>query len=86
MAVEVERHRVGRGRSIITTIADVPKTRLRTSHPGYADYLFWFHFSNGSLQPLMGRNMMFQRLAVPDDHPFKVAQLGRLKRALDHFY
>lgn len=54
------------------------------SHPGYAEYLFWFHFSNGSLQPLMGRNMMFHRLAVPDDNPFKVAQIGRLKRALEH--
>ncbi len=28
---------------------------------GFADYLYWFHFANGTLQPLMGRLMVLER-------------------------
>ena len=28
---------------------------LPPDHPGFADYLYWFHFANGNLQPVMGR-------------------------------
>lgn len=28
---------------------------LPPSHPNYADYLYWFHYSNGNLQPTCGR-------------------------------
>ncbi len=52
-------------------------------HPGYADYLYWFHFTNGSLQPVMGRNMILHRLNLPADNPVLVSTQGRLKRVLD---
>jgi len=28
------------------------------SAPNYADYLYWFHFANGSLQARMSTNLM----------------------------
>ena len=35
---------------------------LPPSHPNYADYLYWYHFANGSLQPGISR-MGMMRLA-----------------------
>jgi glutathione S-transferase len=55
---------------------------LKPEHPDYAQYLFWFHFANASLQPVMGRNMIVQRLNVPEDHPVAKGQRERLDRAL----
>jgi glutathione S-transferase len=51
-------------------------------HPGFADYLYWFHFANGTLQPAMGRMMVLRRLDLPGDHPVLLAVGGRLERAL----
>ena len=48
----------------------------------YADYLYWFHFANGSLQPVAGRIMMMRRLYPPADNPIIVASETRLKLAL----
>lgn len=50
--------------------------------PHYADYLYWFHFANGSLQPVVGRIMMMRRLYPPADNPIIVASETRLKLAL----
>jgi glutathione S-transferase len=35
----------------------------------FADYLYWFHFANGSLQPNLGRSMILSRLDLPSDNP-----------------
>ena len=51
-------------------------------HPEFAQYLYWYHFANASLQPLMGRNMILRRLNLPADNPVLVSTLGRLDRAL----
>lgn len=48
----------------------------------FADYLYWFHFANGTLQPAMGRNMILRRLNTPEDNPLFVALRGRLGLAL----
>jgi glutathione S-transferase len=37
--------------------------------PHYTDYLYWFHFANGTLQPLMLRMLTVARFAPPADHP-----------------
>ena len=37
--------------------------------PTFADFLFWFHFANGGLQPAMGRMMVLRRLKLPPDNP-----------------
>lgn len=57
---------------------------LQPDHPDFADYLYWFHFANGTLQPAMGRQMILRRLNVPDDNPLAAAMRGRLERALAH--
>ena len=55
---------------------------LKPAHPDYAQYLFWFHFANASLQPVMGRNMIIKRLPVPEDNPVVMGTRERLERAL----
>ena len=56
---------------------------LGPDHPDFAQYLYWFHFANGSLQPSMGRNMVLRRLRLPPDNPVLLAMQGRLRHALD---
>jgi glutathione S-transferase len=50
--------------------------------PGFADYLYWLHFANGTLQPAMGRMMILARLKLPEGDPVQAAMRGRLERAL----
>lgn len=53
------------------------------AHPDFAQYLYWYHFANATLQPQMGRNMILGRLDLAPDNPILVAAQGRLSRALD---
>lgn len=55
---------------------------LAPDHPDFAQFLFWFHFANGTLQPATGRNMILFRLKLPDDNPILRAMKGRLDLAL----
>ena len=55
---------------------------LPPAHPDFAQYLYWFHFANGNLQPSMGRNMILRRLDLPADNATLVGMQGRLVRAL----
>lgn len=55
---------------------------LRPGHPDFATYLYWFHFSNGTLQPVMGRKSLLRRAGTPDDHPAAVFVKERMGRAL----
>ena len=55
---------------------------VRPDEPGYADYLYWFHFVNGTLQPVFGRRMLLTRAAVAEDNPMKVATTARTGLAL----
>ena len=59
------------------------RLKLGPDHPDFAQYLYWFHFSNGNLQPNMGRNMVLRRLDLPPDNPVLVAMKGRLDRNLE---
>ena len=56
---------------------------LTSNNPDFANYLYWFHFGNGNLQPNMGRNMILRRLNLAKDDPTLLAMEGRLDRALD---
>jgi glutathione S-transferase len=51
--------------------------------PSFADYLYWFHFANGTLMPSLGRSLLLRRIGVADDQPLVVWQRGRLDRAFD---
>lgn len=58
------------------------RLRLPPDHPDHAAYLYWFHFSNGNLQPVMGRLMMVSRAGLAPDHPVQASVQGRLDRVL----
>ena len=58
------------------------RLKLGLEHPDYANFLYWFHFSNGNLQPVMGRLMVVGRAKLPVDHPVQASAQGRLDRLM----
>jgi len=52
-------------------------------HPDFAQYLYWFHFANGTLQAGMGRLMMLNRLKLDSDNPVLATSKARVDRAFD---
>lgn len=48
----------------------------------YTDFLYWFHFANGNLQPTLGRLMMVTRAQLPAGHPVQAAVQGRFDLVL----
>jgi glutathione S-transferase len=57
------------------------RLRLGPEDPGFADFLYWFHFANGTLQAGMGRVMLLNRFNLPDDNPVLRMMRARLDRA-----
>lgn len=55
---------------------------LPPAHPDFADYLYWLHFTNGTLQPAMGRCMVLGRLTLAAGDATLLAMQGRLDRAM----
>lgn len=66
-------------------IAKYGKGRLKLSadHPDFAQFLYWFHFANGTLQANMGRLMILNRLKLADDNQILLSTRARLDRAFD---
>lgn len=58
------------------------RLRLGPDHPDFASFLYWFHFANGNLQPVMGRLMMVGRVGLAPDHPVQTAAQERLDRVM----
>jgi glutathione S-transferase len=58
------------------------RLRLDAADADYAAYLYWFHFSNGNLQPVMGRLMMVGRVGLPPEHPVQASAQTRADRVL----
>src|ERR1700759_986417 len=56
---------------------------LAADHPDFAQFLYWFHFANGTLQAGMGRLMILNRLKLADDNPMLMATKARVDRAFD---
>jgi glutathione S-transferase len=54
-------------------LARYGRGRLRhgPEHPDFAAYLYWFHFANGNLQPVMFRSMTVRRCGLSPDHPLQ---------------
>jgi glutathione S-transferase len=50
--------------------------------PEFAHYLYWLHFANGTLQPVMGRIMTLHRLDVPAEQPLAMAMRARFALVL----
>ncbi|WP_429499346.1 glutathione S-transferase family protein [Robbsia andropogonis] len=51
-------------------------------HPGFAPYLYWFHFANGNLQPVIMRALTAGRCGLANDHPTIKATQERLAKVL----
>ena len=56
--------------------------KLEAAHPDYASYLYWFHFSNGNLQPAMLRLFVIGNAKLPADHPVRKSVQSRFDRVL----
>lgn len=67
----------------ITATYGKDRLALRPDHPDYPQFLCWFHFANGTLQAIMGRLMILNRLKLPNDNPVLMASNERLERALN---
>jgi glutathione S-transferase len=67
----------------ITTLYGNGRLRVAPDHPDFAQFVYWFHFANGSLQNHVGRTMVISRAKVPLDNPVSVGVRGRMRRALD---
>lgn len=69
-------------------LAKYGKGRLRPAAEAsdFADYLYWFHFANGSFQPAAMRLLITQRLGAAPDHPtaaIGAKRLGMMLAMLD---
>jgi glutathione S-transferase len=53
---------------------------LTRDHPDFADYLYWFHFANGTLQPAFMRVLIGGRIDPTGEHPAN--RIGRERLAL----
>jgi glutathione S-transferase len=56
---------------------------LRSDDPDFAQFLYWFHFANGTLQAGMGRLMILNRLKLAEDNPMLLAIRKRVGLAFD---
>ena len=73
------------GAIIEYVIGKYGKGRLAV-HPGtsqYADYLYWFHYANGSFQALLHRTLVALRLDPTAEHRILKDLQGRLDRSLN---
>jgi glutathione S-transferase len=59
------------------------RLRIRAGEPGFADYLYWFHYSVGSLMPRAMQHMAAARMPPADDDPRAAAFRERLAWHLD---
>src|SRR3974390_198534 len=52
------------------------------NQPNYPDYVYWFHSSNGSLQPSIGSDQLLARAGVAKDSPMIAIMKNRQNRVL----
>ena len=59
------------------------RLKLSAAHLDFAQFLYWFHFANGTLQANMGRLMILNRLNLADDNQVLLGTKARVDRAFD---
>lgn len=59
------------------------RLKLSASHLDFGQFLYWFHFANGTLQANMGRLMILNRLKLADDNQILLSTKARVDRAFD---
>ena len=57
------------------------RLKLSVDHPDFAQFLYWFHFANGTLQANLGRLMVLNRLKLADDNQILLSTRARVDRA-----
>ena len=67
----------------ITNIFGSGRLTVKPGAKNYADYLYWFHFGNGTLQPALGRAMTLLFAGVSEENNQVVGQANRLHIALE---
>lgn len=55
---------------------------LPPEHPDYADFLYWWHASNGTIQPAVSRLLMLSRTKGPEAEAAIAGSVARLKLLL----
>ena len=55
---------------------------LSANDEAFADYLYWYHFTNGTLQPSLGRNMILHWSGIDRENPMSAAMQQRTDIAL----
>ncbi|OAP60910.1 hypothetical protein AYL99_05912 [Fonsecaea erecta] len=55
---------------------------LDAAHANYPDFLFWFHYANGTLMPAFGRLLSGAWLQPSPDNPFPKSLLAGLRKHL----
>ncbi|KAL4963644.1 glutathione S-transferase family protein [Aspergillus stella-maris] len=58
------------------------KLFLPPSHPNYADFLYWFHYSNGTLTPTVLRSMILKFAGVDSSNPTVQMSADRREKCL----
>lgn len=59
------------------------KLFLLPSHPRYPDFLYWWHWVDGTFSPAVTRSMMMRGAGVNSENQFMVITKTRLRRALE---
>jgi glutathione S-transferase len=65
---------------VITRYGD-GRLRVAPGEPNHADYLFWFHFANGTMMPSVMTGLLMEMFGVADEHPMAAAMRSRGERA-----
>lgn len=55
---------------------------IKPSDAAYADFIYWWHWANGTFQPTVSRIMMSRIAGLSDDHWIVALGANRLKAAL----
>ncbi|OAQ65951.1 glutathione S-transferase/chloride channel [Pochonia chlamydosporia 170] len=58
------------------------KLFIKPSDPAYADFIYWWHWANGTLQPTVARVMMTRVAGLSEDHWIVALGVNRLNAAL----
>ncbi|OTA52755.1 putative glutathione S-transferase [Hypoxylon sp. EC38] len=59
------------------------KFGITPGHKDYAEYLYWFHFANGTLQPVLLLNLSLSRSGIGKGHESVKRSDARRKQILD---
>lgn len=80
--IEANGQRIAESGAVVEYLATTQGDGVLRPTPGdrdYADFLFWFHFSEASLMPALVTEIMAEMSGIDHDHPSRIA--GRARAA-----